>query len=85
MAISGNPRIRRGMVTGSWIRSVAAASCLALLGCQPSGDGTQPAEERKSPFATDNVSVAPQVEGRAAAPTAVPAPRPDTGPTPANP
>ena len=34
---------------------------LTLLGC--------PAEGDKSPFATENVSVAPQVQGRAPAPT----------------
>ena len=33
-------------------------------------------DQKKSPFATDNVSVAPQVEGRAPAPTPIEAPRP---------
>jgi hypothetical protein len=39
---------------------------LALLGC--------PEEGGKSPFATENVSVAPQVDGRAPAPTPIPPP-----------
>ena len=57
---------------------VAAASLIALAACR-SDEG----EERKSPFATENVSVAPQVEGRAAVPTPPPAPTPSVEPTPA--
>ncbi len=47
---------------------VVLAVGLAVGGC---GEG-----EKKSPFATDNVTVAPQVEGRAPAPTPVEVPRP---------
>ena len=57
---------------------------MTIAGCQPVGDGAQPAAPdassgssasngppavRKNPFATDNVTVAPQIEGRRAAPT----------------
>ena len=57
--------------------SIALASTLgaslALMGCAKEGE--------KSPFATENVSVAPQVEGRAPAPTPVPPPVPAEEPT----
>ena len=46
----------------------------ALLGCGREGD--------KSPFATENVSVAPQVQGRAPAPTPIAPPPPAEEPTP---
>lgn len=65
--------------------AAALLSALAFGGCQPSGDdakgsGEGQGDRRKSPFATGNVSVAPQVEGRPAAPTPVPAPRPSVNP-----
>jgi hypothetical protein len=47
---------------------------LTLLGC--------PAEGDKSPFATENVSVAPQVQGRAPAPTPIAPPPAAVEPTP---
>ena len=57
--------------------SIAFASTLvaslALTGCAKEGE--------KSPFATENVSVAPQVEGRAPAPTPIPPPVPAEEPT----
>ena len=52
--------------------AVALAVGLAIGGCR---------DQNKSPFATDNVTVAPQVEGRAPAPTPVEVPRPDAEPT----
>jgi hypothetical protein len=59
--------------------TAAVVACISLIAaaCQ-SEEG-----ERKSPFATGNVSVAPQVEGRAAVATPIPAPRPSVEPTPA--
>jgi hypothetical protein len=60
--------------------AVAAVSLIALVAC-----GSEEGKERKSPFATGNVSVAPQVEGRAAVATPIPAPRPSLEPTPAPP
>jgi hypothetical protein len=53
---------------------------IALAACQSGEQGAQPDGEGKNPFATGNVSVAPQIEGRAAAPTPVPAPRPTLEP-----
>jgi hypothetical protein len=46
---------------------LAVATSLAVAGC---GD------QKKNPFATDNFTVAPQVEGRAPAPTPIEAPTP---------
>jgi hypothetical protein len=46
---------------------LALATSVAMVGC---GD------QKKNPFATENVSVAPQVEGRAPAPTPIEAPTP---------
>jgi hypothetical protein len=46
---------------------LALAASLAVAGC---GD------QKKSPFATDNFTVAPQVEGRAPAPTPIAIPTP---------
>lgn len=55
---------------------VASISLIALAACQ-----SEEGKEGKSPFATGNVSVAPQVEGRAAVPTPPPAPTPSVEPT----
>jgi hypothetical protein len=60
--------------------AVGLAVGLAIGGCG-GGEGDQ----KKSPFATDNVTVAPQVEGRAPAPTPIEVPRPDAEPTVASP
>jgi hypothetical protein len=60
-------------------RAMALACMVATLsmaGCGQSPGSGQPDEQHKSPFATGNVSVAPQLEGRTAAPTPIPAPRP---------
>jgi hypothetical protein len=59
--------------------AVLLALVLAIGGCGGGDEG-----QKKSPFATDNVSVAPQVEGRAPAPTPIEVPRPEAEPT-ANP
>jgi len=53
---------------------------LAIAGCGTGPGGGAAGEERKSPFATGNVSVAPQVEGRVPAPTPVPVPLPPDAP-----
>jgi hypothetical protein len=58
----------KGMRLGSGAALMLAAS-VTIVGC---GGG----EEKKGPFATDNVSVAPQVEGRAPAPTPIQVPTP---------
>jgi hypothetical protein len=62
------PRPRRALGA-----TLALAATLAAGGC---GGGDPATEEGKSPFATGNVSVAPQVEGRAPVPTPVPPPLP---------
>jgi hypothetical protein len=54
------------MCVGSGVALVLCAG-IAIAGC---------GGENKSPFATDNVSVAPQVEGRAPAPTPIEPPAP---------
>ena len=59
------------MRVGSAAALVVMAS-IVIVGC--GGEG----EDKKSPFATDNVSVAPQVEGRAPAPTPIEVPAPPT-------
>jgi hypothetical protein len=51
--------------------ALVLAASVAIAGCG-GGEG----DEKKSPFATDNVSVAPQVEGRAPAPTPMRVPTP---------
>ena len=65
--------------------TLLALLALLIVGCpQPPGgqQGQTGGEgERKSPFATENVSVAPQVEGRAAAPTPIAPPPPAAEPT----
>ena len=60
-------------VSGSMGLIAVFGASLMLLGC--------PAEGDKSPFATENVSVAPQVQGRAPAPTPI-APPPAAESTP---
>jgi hypothetical protein len=74
------PRARpwNGRATIRWL--AVAMLAIALAACQSGEQGGQPDGESKSPFATGNVSVAPQIEGRAAAPTPVPAPRPTLEP-----
>ena len=62
----------RSVSTSTALVSELGAS-LTLLGCAQEGD--------KSPFATENVSVAPQVQGRAPAPTPI-QPPPAEEPTP---
>lgn len=57
-------KLRQGSTSMGLVTAFAAS--LALLGCPQDGD--------KSPFATENVSVAPQVQGRAPAPTPIPPP-----------
>jgi hypothetical protein len=79
MTMSPEPSLQR--FTGSRFsigpRLAASVLVIALAGCQSEEGG-----ERKSPFATDNVTVAPQVEGRAPAPTPMPLPKPPSDPTP---
>jgi hypothetical protein len=58
------------MRLGSGLGLMVAASVVIASCGGGEGDG------RKSPFATDNVTVAPQVEGRAPAPTPIQVPRP---------
>jgi hypothetical protein len=61
--------------------ALVLAASVAIVGC---GGGEN--EDKKSPFATDNVSVAPQVEGRAPAPTPIQVPTaPSAEPNPETP
>ena len=70
-------RVRRAR---PFIALLAMVAALAIAGCQqpgqPTGEKGAGKGQGKSPFATDNVSVARQVEGRGPAPTPVPVPRP---------
>jgi hypothetical protein len=62
----------------SFARIAVVAAALMVAGCQQPGGTVE--EKKESPFATGNVSVAPQVEGRGPAPTPMPPP-----PTPSAP
>lgn len=61
---------------------IALALSAAACGSDPGVGAAAGGEKRKSPFATGNVTVAPQIEGSGAAPTPIPAPRPPAESTP---
>jgi hypothetical protein len=71
-------------MTMSGVKTIAMVSAtvlaIALAACGAKNDDDAAAKQGKSPFATENVSVAPQVEGRPAVPTPLPAPRPTLEP-----
>ena len=59
--------MKRRQVSISMGLATTLAASFVLMGC-PQSEGD------KSPFATENVSVAPQVDGRAPVPTPIPPP-----------
>jgi hypothetical protein len=65
---------RAGVSSIAWALAIATVAALAIGGC---GDKHG---DKKNPFATGNVSVAPQVEGRAAPTPMIPPPAPTPAP-----